>query len=474
MNHSNALATGLLALLAMPILQPGHSPAQIGNERQLFVDRLLIDRMDGVRLKMHSPVRREAALRMEHPWEEKGVSYMATFKDGDRFRAWYRADAATHRTAYAESKDGINWVKPMIGPIPFGDHKKTNLVWEGEDRAGNLSVLKDPNPDVPPGERYKGIVRGRSRILALVSEDGIHWRPFREKPLIDSYPVDSHNILIWDPRQEQYAIYLRGIRKVPGEPRDATSWKTLGVRWVRRSLSRDFRSWSEPRLIDSGSSPIEQFYTNDTVVYERAPGYFLMFPSRFVVERVPVPDWPAGSGVNDIVLLSSRDGLNWDRTFREAFLRPGPDPNTWHERALYMEHGVLQTGPRELSMYAMHNWRTDDTHIRRLSLRLDGFASVHGDYDGGTLITRPLVFEGSELEINFATSAVGSLRFELRDGSNNPLPGFGLQDCDEIYGDEIDRVVKWKGSPDVSSLAGRPVRLHIQLRDADLYSFRFR
>jgi len=122
----------------------------------------------------------------------------------------------------------------------------------------------------------------------------------------------------------------------------------------------------------------------------------------------------------------------------------------------------------------MQNWRTDDNHIRRLSLRLDGFASVHGDYDGGILITRPLVFAGSELEINFATSAVGSLRFELRDGSNNPLPGFGLRDCDEIYGDGIDRVVKWKGSPDVSSLAGKPVRLHIQLRDADLYSFRFR
>ncbi|MCY3778409.1 MAG: hypothetical protein OXH11_20740, partial [Candidatus Aminicenantes bacterium] len=343
-----------------------------------------------------------------------------------------------------------------------------------EDRAGNLSVLKDPNPDVPPGERYKGIVRGRSRILGLVSEDGIRWKPSQEQPLIDSHPVDSHNILIWDPHLERYAIYLRAIRRVPGDPRDATSWKTLGVRWVRRSLSRDFRNWSEPRLIESGSSPIEQFYTNDTVVYERAPTYFLMFPSRFVVERVPVPDWPAGSGVNDIVLLSSRDGLNWDRTFREAFLRPGPDPNVWHERALYMEHGILQTGPRELSMFAMQNWRTDDNHIRRLSLRLDGFASVHGDYDGGILITRPLVFEGSELEINFATSAVGSLRFELRDGSNNPLSGFGLQDCDEVYGDEIDRVVKWKGSPDVSSLAGRPVRLHIQLRDADLYSFRFR
>ena len=63
-----------------------------------------------------------------------------------------------------------------------------------------------------------------------------------------------------------------------------------------------------------------------------------------MVARAPIPDWPAGSGVSDIILLSSRDGLNWDRTFREAFLRPVPDPNTWHERALHMEHGILQRG----------------------------------------------------------------------------------------------------------------------------------
>ena len=31
-------------------------------------------------------------------------------------------------------------------------------------------------------------------------------------------------------------------------------------------------------------------------------------------------------GLSDAVLLSSRDGLTCDRTFRQAFLRPGPDP----------------------------------------------------------------------------------------------------------------------------------------------------
>lgn len=40
-----------------------------------------------------------------------------------------------------------------------------------------------------------------------------------------------------------------------------------------------------------------------------------MFPSRFVQERSPTPSWHAGPVVNDIVIMSSRDGLNFDPTF---------------------------------------------------------------------------------------------------------------------------------------------------------------
>ncbi|MEZ6047619.1 MAG: hypothetical protein R3C11_18975 [Planctomycetaceae bacterium] len=40
-------------------------------------------------------------------------------------------------------------------------------------------------------------------------------------------------------------------------------------------------------------------------------------------------------------------------------------------------------------------------------------------------------------------------------------------------GNEIDRVVRWKSGTDVSSLAGKPVRLHFKMKDADLYSLKF-
>jgi len=76
--------------------------------------------------------------------------------------------------------------------------------------------------------------------------------------------------------------------------------------------------------------------------------------------------------------------------------------------------------------------------------------------------------------MNFSTSAVGSLRIEIQDEAGNAIPGFGLADCPEIYGDFIDEVVKWKSGSDVSALAGKSVRLRFVMKDADLYSIRFR
>jgi hypothetical protein len=43
-----------------------------------------------------------------------------------------------------------------------------------------------------------------------------------------------------------------------------------------------------------------------------------------------------------------------------------------------------------------------------------------------------------------------------------------------MVGDEIQRVVSWKGGGDVSRLTGQPVRIRFVLKDADVFSFRFR
>src|SRR5437773_12474769 len=99
--------------------------------------------------------------------------------------------------------------------------------------------------------------------------------------------------------------------------------------------------------------------------------------------------------------------------------------------------------------------------------------SVHAAYDGGYLITRPLVFTGRRLSLNYSTSAAGSVRVEPLNSFGRPVGGFSAAESQEIFGDELERTATWSGKSDAGALAGQPVRLRFLLRDADLYSFRF-
>ena len=442
----------------------------IGSDRQLFVDSFLIEEKTGVALKLHSPAAREVALPMEKPWEGNTSWAPVVMKDGSRYRLWYRVDPSTESeksrtsppyTAYAESGDGIHWERPEIGIYEFNGSKRNNLVWKGPDT--NMSVLKDEKPGVGSRERYKAVVRrpgrpGTSAAMGLVSADGIHWRLIQQDPILIGGMFDSHNIVFQDPWTLRYIYYGRGTAR--------------RVRRIRRSSSEDFIHWATLEYVDMGEAPVDHLYTNAATPYVRARGIYLMFPKRFVPERTFFNDWPH-RGQSDIVFASSRDGRHWDRTFLEAFVRPGLDPKNWHDRAITMGQGIVETSPTELSMYYVEHYRTDTCRIRRCTMRPDGFVSVHAPYSGGKFVTKPLRFRGKHLWINYATSAVGFVKVEIQDASGKPISNFGMQDSTEIFGDELERKVTWGSNASVQALASKTVRLRFSMKDADLYSFRF-
>ncbi len=94
--------------------------------------------------------------------------------------------------------------------------------------------------------------------------------------------------------------------------------------------------------------------------------------------------------------------------------------------------------------------------IMRLEQRLDGFVSADAAYEGGEMVTRPLVFNGKTLHLNINTSTIGSAAVALLDKKGKPFPGFDLPDCDVIRGNFIDRVVSWHDKSDISLFAGKP------------------
>ena len=47
----------------------GREPIDIGAYRELFVDQLMVDRMDGVRFPLRHPRPAEVAVTLDQPWE---------------------------------------------------------------------------------------------------------------------------------------------------------------------------------------------------------------------------------------------------------------------------------------------------------------------------------------------------------------------------------------------------------------------
>ena len=141
---------------------------------------------------------------------------------------------------------------------------------------------------------------------------------------------------------------------------------------------------------------------------------------------------------------------------------------------MYIGVGVVPIGPTEMSVYFIEHYRRPSIRLRRGTLRTDGFVSVNAPYAGGEFVTKPLVFEGNELVVNYATSVAGGLRVEIQDVDGQPIDGYQLSQCVEMYGDEIERVVRWENGGNVGLLAGRPIRLHFVMAAADLYAIQFR
>jgi hypothetical protein len=177
---------------------------------------------------------------------------------------------------------------------------------------------------------------------------------------------------------------------------------------------------------------------------------------------------------SDAVFMTSRGGNRYTRTFMEAFLRPGVGLENWVSRSNYPGLHVIQTGPSTMSFFVNRNYGQPTAYLRRYELRLDGFASVNAGYSGGEFVTHPLLFDGSQLELNYSTSAPGSVRVELQDPSGRPIQGFDLNNAPELIGDQIEHIYSWKSGSDLSSLRGKPVRLRFVLKDSDVFAFRFR
>lgn len=481
----------------------------ISNRRELFVDRVLIDRLENAALMLHEPVSGGTAICNDKPWEGAANFGMSVIQHDGLYRMYYRgwADLVGDQNGVgcvAVSKDGEHWQKPVLNLFKHPEWRETNIII-AETGLAELSFPFAPWVDSRPGvagnERIKGLTcepvsgakhtamndpGGAKRMVLWVSPDGCRFYrdPARSQLVTDiRNAFDGGNTLFWSEAEQQYVLYIRWYDDEWGR----------GRRSMLRVTSKDLVEWTEPVPMTYGNTEREEFYVNNTQPYFRAPHIYIAPAARFVHPRpvvtkeqaeaiglmAPGPPEKADqftqrTACSDGVLLTSRAGsTQYDRTFMETFVRPGIGYENWTARSNYPLTGIFPCGPDRMMLFVTRHYMQATWHIERLLLRTDGFASVSASHAGGEMVTKPLLFTGRELEINYRTGAPGFVKVEIQDAGGNAIPGFTLGEATEIIGDEIGRVVSWKQGADVSRLAGQPVRLRFVMKDADLFALKF-
>ena len=188
--------------------------------------------------------------------------------------------------------------------------------------------------------------------------------------------------------------------------------------------------------------------------------------------------------LTELQLAFSRDGFHWDRSNRQTFIGGEPHDKTSWERAYIHSIGGVCTIVGDKLYFYYTAFRGDENNKNPLGhwngmyanasmglaiLRRDGFASMETEGEG-ILLTRMVQFNGKYLFVN-ADALQGRLYVEVCGKDGRPLPGYSKNDCVPLDTDNTKLAVSWRGSNNVQSLAGTPVRFKFYLNNAKLYSF---
>jgi len=437
----------------------------LGPGPQLFLDDYMVAEAERLKRTFHSPKRLPRPV-LDFPTFVTTQHHASVLHDPERdyYRFWYTS--AGGRIRHAESKDGVYWGRP------------TYIDLEGKPPM-TFGVIDDRRNATDAASRFKMVCLDRDRggMSVFVSPDGFSWTGHENNPVVVRIG-DIIGGLFLDPIRKRYLATF----KMCARPEDGFTPAPLAGNGFRRlvgmSVSKDFYHWEQPWRIcvpDQEDEGLLEFYGMRGI---HARGSLLIGYVRVLRDDLPHEKGAPVRGIGYTVLAISRDGERWYR-FREPFLDRNPVSGTW-DRAMawigdqlpmgddvYLYYGGYATGHKP----GMH---TGGRQLGMAKLRKDGYASLRAGARGGTILTPLFTFVGERLELNVdATGKDAEVQVEILDAAERPLEGFSLRECDPIRGDRVAHAVTWRGKPDVSSVAGKPVKLHIALRSADLYAFEF-
>lgn len=428
----------------------------------LFFDYREIETISGFRRVLEQPKKHPGnpLFIADQPWENGNMQlYGSVVKaPGRPFQLWYSVihPPFTIYLAYAESKDGIAWTKPLLD-IHEHEGRKTNIVFAQEPHGP--AIIYD---DADPREDWKyKMLCGASpsdAICAYRSPDGIHWTAVRPYPVIPSNPDCPMAFF-----REQNGRYV-AFHRCAGYGRR-----------VFRSESWDFLYWSgEPRMImepDAGDPTQIQFYGMGATTYGPYQiGTLWMFHTDPAEKK-----WGHSNGYQEAELTYAREGYCWHRAAQGTPFIPHGGPDAW-------DRGNLQCASQPVflddeiryyyagsTMLHQKSWelQPQTAGLGMASMKPDRFIALAAD-DEAELETGGFGIETPHLFLNARTEKDGWLKVELRAIDGSELQGFSADECVPVTGDGTALLVRWESG--AAWPVGQGVRIRIQARRAALYS----
>lgn len=465
---------------------PSVIPINIG--RQLFVDDFLIEKTTLTRINYQpkyytgNPI-----LKPDKPWEwNKTGPYAAPFSDGvwfdektKKYKIWYLAgagkDKKTFQTCYAESVDGIHWLKPDLNI--YGDN---NIVDTSDRDAATIWLDKN---ETNLNKRFKlflmehRIKDNRWQIILKYSADGIHF----SKGEAQSGDMYDRTTVFFNPFLKKWVMSIKAQTAI-GRARnylENTNLETL-VSLAHRTrpdirdenivpwFGADDKDPHNPNFPEIKP----QIYNFDAMPYESIMlGYFVVWqgPENNVCEKLGIQKR------NQVFIGYSRDGFHWDKPSRQAFMGVNQKEGAWNWGNVQSVVGCPIIKDDSLYFYVSgrglnNSSRSWDSNMSTglATLRRDGFISMETK-SLGTLTTRCVSFNGNYLFIN--ADIQGSLKVEVLDSNNNKIQGYSADDCLIFRGNKTKQLITWKNQKNVSSLKDRPVKFKFYINNGSLYSF---
>lgn len=347
---------------------------------------------------------------------------------------------------YAESEDGVRWIKPALGAVKYRGNTDNNIIALCTHGAGVFLDQADPDPQ----KRYKMISRndrGPLNIFVAFSPDGVHFGEWITAIDSPSYPGDTHNFVLRDPENGRYLLYTRTFARE--------------TRVEARFVSDDFIHWREATQVLSGTGLDDQIYGMPVFCQD---GLYWGLADMYDGGDASLPHFDHV----DVELCYSGNGLHWQRiTPGVPFLPNGPQGS--HDGGCCYASAPIIDGEEALFYYMGGNgthYGTRTTGLCRARIHKKRLAGVAALGEGAfTYQTRALSASGP---VHLCADVLpgGFIRYEALNQEGQTIPGCTKDACTPLSSSCDDAPLRWPGA----SLPQEPFMLRFFCENAVLYS----